>query len=88
MVEAYFDNKNNNEIQLYKNIIALDSVELFHEAHSNKLAHPADILSDKMHNLTDKLQGIIKCSSDAEDNSEIQTLVFSFILEMDFFMIH
>lgn len=42
-----FTVNNSQGIYLYSNLVSADRAILFHEAHSEKMAHPADILRDK-----------------------------------------
>jgi hypothetical protein len=82
MIEFYFAK---NGIPLYGNLLQLPPEQLFHEKHANKLAHPADILSDKLGGLNKKLNAIVNHQGDEPVSDDKTTSISNYILELDSF---
>lgn len=82
MPEIYLTSKG---IPLYGNLLELKPDQLFHEKHINKLAHPADILSDKLSSLNRKLKSMVDHLHDEPIRDEKISSISNYILEIDSF---
>jgi len=74
-----------NGIPLYGNLLELKPDQVFHEKHTNKLAHPADILSDKLGNLNRRLKSMVDHQYDEPISDYKTTSISNYILEIDAF---
>jgi len=74
-----------NGIPLYGNLLELEPDQLFHEKHSNKLAHPADILSDKLSNLNGRLKTMVHHQHDEPISDNKTSSISDYILEINSF---
>lgn len=76
---------NNKAIPLYGNLLKLEQDKLFHEEHIKKLAHPADILAEKLGDLKKKLEAMTCHICDEPITDERISSIASYILEIDSF---
>lgn len=74
-----------NGTPLYGNLLALKSDQLFHERHVIKLAHPADILSEKLGTLNRKLALVDNHRNDKPVAYDKKDSICNYILEIDSF---